>query len=350
MLSERGVMPYSFTPPVESHRINNLADDLLSLVPEGGKPLPVGATTIFCNGANLALFEPETPVAQTSPSGKRHVLNSIPLTRFDFTSTIVVPPAPTVTGVPQAPTGWVSKAVPVTDLNKVAKKLTERGPNYHDWVVSTGTPVPNGKIIVEPKPTALEMCGHILYHERQHAADVNWIIEKTFKPWADWLDILARGNIAISANDKGTFDWFIGGGSQSIYYGRYIFELSNEVSNHYHASDEGAAPIFTAVQYLQPQPSEIVLHVEVKPKLAVGNRGWNSPPHRCFRLYTVREFETGACTDIITNGYMAVPDWTLPAIALDQQWVDKFEKKDTKSSSKSSDDDSEEESFMGKFF
>jgi hypothetical protein len=338
-------MPYSFTPPVETHRANNPADDLLSIAPENGKAKPLGATSISCNGTNLDSFEPATPAAQTAPAGLRHVLNSITATRFDFTSTIELPPAPAGTGIQEVPHGWISSAVPVTELNKIAAKIN-RDPQYAPYAVQLGMPVPNGKIVLQPMPTSLEMCGHILYHERQHAADCKWVIEKTFKPWVDWLDNLARGNVGITAADRETFNWFIGGGAQSIYYGRYIFELSKEVSDHYHASDEGAAPIFTAIRYLPARLSstEVLLHVQMKAKLAAGVRAWDAQPHRCFRLYSVKDFAAGVSTEIITNGAMEVPDWTLPTIAINQAAVDDYERKNATAA------DSDEESAMANFF
>jgi hypothetical protein len=321
-------MPYTFSAPVEQHRVSNPADELVQMVTTRGDPQPLGATVSFCNGVRWSGYEPGAPAATIAPQPGGFRLSAVQQANFAFTNTIEIPPAP-VGG------GWTSTATNWGVLARVVAKF----PKAHGFPVTLPANTEAGVLRLIPVPTERAMCDHILFHERQHVADNKWIVDKTFKIWVDWLDTLAGSATAYTATDSATLAWFLGGGLSSIYWGRYILELANEMALHFHRrTDEGAAPVYTVARLTRGAVSGTDLVVELSARRAITAMNWNSPPHRCFELLTPKGFAAGERTSIIGNGEMGVPDWTWPAIALTQEDINQKEAP------------SADEGFMASFF
>ena len=249
------------------------------------------------------------------PSGFR--LSNVSPVQFLFTSAIELPPD-------AGNNGWQSSVTTWAQMKGIVTRYTP----------PTGFQAPPDQatcsIRLNPKPTKQAMQAHILYHERQHVADNKWIVEKAFKPWVDWLDTLAQSSNAFyTAKQKSTLEWFIGGGAYATYWGKYLFDLSKEVGEHYHRrTDAGAAPIYEITgiaKGLTPGDGDYVLLMDLKPKLALSNISWDSPPHQYFKTYTIQDYASGSCDQVIANAGIPVPDWTPAVIALNQASIDKFE-------------------------
>jgi hypothetical protein len=294
---------------VEQHRVANPADELVHLVTAHGVPQPLGAAVSFCNGARWSVYEPVVPAATIAPQPSGGFqLSAVQQANFAFTNTIEIPPAPIGGRWNSMATNWGVLAQVVTKFPKA--------PGFPQALPAN---TETGVLRLIPMPTEQAMCGHILFHERQHVADNKWIVDKTFKTWVDWLDTLAGSATVYTASDRASLEWFLGGGLSSIYWGRYILELANEMALHLHRrTDEGAAPVYTVARLTPGAVSGTDLVVELSARQAIAAMNWNSPPHRCFQLLTPKAFAAGENTSIIGNGEMAVPVWTWPAIALTQ--------------------------------
>ena len=332
-------MPCAITAPVETPRHNNPADELLDMVQGNGKPEPLGATRVFCNGKNISNLE-VNPEVKIQKQSNQYRLTGVQAENYTFTFTIELPPRPTPTNIPLVPIGWVSRIVRLTDLEKVVAKVNR----IQGFTIPPGLKNATGRIILSPKPTPDAMWNHIRNHERQHVADVRWIIQRTFEPWVRWVDSLAQnsGNKIYTAKEKSTLDWFVGGGVQPNYIGQYVFTVANELSEEYHKSDAGAAPIYTATKMLRVgslEMNDVALIVEVKPKVVIANMTWNSAPHRYPALDTVQTLAAGVSTTVIKHSNVA-PNWELPTIALEQSHIDKYEEEQAPS----------EDSSMGSFW
>jgi hypothetical protein len=320
-------MPYTFAPPAVMNRVRNPADELVDLVQANGQPAPLGATTASCNGTLLSLFNTDLPGNNIGGSGTDWRFTRVDAITFAFTSNVTLPPAPTPTGIPRYPTGWVSRFASLRDLQLIAARFNGGAAPVPPAGITKAT----GRVLLLPRPSAQAFCDHVRHHEMQHVADIRWVIEQTIAPWVAWLDQLhANSPRPYTARQRSSLEWFLGGGVQPVYQGRYMFELMNEVAEKYHRSALGSAPHYQATQFLRTGSLELPdvhLVVEISAQTPIlAPILYTSPPHRVYSLASKRDHAAGVSPDIITNGGIAAIPTPAPAIVLTQADINNYEK------------------------
>jgi hypothetical protein len=319
-------MPYTFAPPAVINRVRNPADELLDLVQANGQPSPLGATTASCNGTLLSQFDTALPGNNIGGGGADWRFTRVDPINLAFTSNVSLPPAPAHTGIPRNPSGWFSRFASLRDLQKIAARFkVGAAPVPPDGITKA-----TGRILLLPMPSAQAFCDHVRHHEMQHVADIRWVIEQTIAPWVAWLDQLhANSPRTYTARERSSLEWFMGGGVQPVYQGRYMFELMNEVAEKYHRSALGSAPLYQATRFLRTGTLElpdVYLVVEISAQTPIlAPILYTSPPHRVYSLASKRDHAAGVSPDIITNGGMAAIPAPAPAIVLTQTDINNYD-------------------------
>lgn len=261
------------------------------------------------------------PKYEVAQSGESYKIGKILPVTHNFTSKIVIPPAP------ENNQFWRSSLTSWTLLNNLADKLPKKGIFQQETAYLTGT------VRLIPKPSAQEFYQHILYHERQHVADNFWAVQSVFGPWHVWLEKVYKAYGEFQFKKKETIEWFLGGGVYPVAYGKYLFDLCDEMCIDYHKhTDEGAAPIclVTGVSDgMESSDGKRVLNIEISAKKLIKNMTWNGDPHKKFNLNSVEKHSLGAVTQAIDGPPTSmIPLSALKIPDISQADIDKHEKPD----------------------
>ncbi len=310
-------MPYIFAPPLETKREKNPAQELLEWG-GGDSAKPLGQTYLRCDGVGVENLIPTLPRHTIAQEGKIYKIDEIQPVTHNFTSTIVVPPAPINDEY------WRSSITSWTFLNNLASRLPHKGIFRQQISYLTGT------VRLIPKPTAHEFYQHVINHEKQHVADNLWAVNSVFYPWHVWLEKVYKSYSTFTFKEKSNIEWFLGGGVQPVAYGKYLYDLCNELGMDFHnKTDEGAAPIYTVTGVCDGSgfnDGDLALKIEVSAKALIRAMEWNSRPHRDFNLHSIASHSAGGATQAIDGPPIGmIPLTTLKAPDVTQSDINKRE-------------------------
>ncbi len=317
-------MPYTFAPPTETKREKNPAQELLDWI-SSDLARPLGETYLSCDGVGVENLMPAVPKYKVAQSGSGYKIGEILPVTHNFTSKIVIPPAP------ENNEYWRSSITSWTFLNNLAAKLPKKGIFRQETSYLTGT------VRLIPKPSVQEFYQHILCHERQHVADNLWAVQSVFGPWHLWLEKVYKAHGEFTFKNKETIEWFLGGGVYPVMYGKYLFDLCNEIGIDFHKNtDEGAAPIYAVANVSDGMgfhDGDRVLNIEISAKKLIKNMTWNGDPHKKFNLKSMQQYSDTTATQVLdgppTN---MIPLSAMKTPELSQSDIDKKEKPDDEDS------------------